>query len=445
MPGGANFIPPMGSIASGTDSPMSVLHDIGRRVSAIAGIDVHGASGDSGSDGIQIALPITPMFRLFEVGGSDPADSESDVWSQDAVPDNRAGYEDPTSGAGWWWTQAKEVKYVGGSSVTGWQVDSDADYQVIWSPTSITAPSVAIGDWLWCICEPWSGLWSAFLPSERGVAFLNGSQETAPAYGVLRVGGYQSASTLACYKPDTAFSRFYVINSPSDVAAGSRGTCSLYAPTPIKALYDPTSTPAYGDSFGAKPGQWYLAKHYPGFIFVGSFDSVAHIGYFQPEPIMTLIGTVNTSLSPGSGGEVSLYMGGTGSDTDSTLDLTGADWFSATGTTFGAGAKVMLQWCNGLWLVSPRLAPRLYCGVLPSALTATTASVANCHLFPIDESGDITTPGSYGSGGLVATVYNVLNPSGSGGFIGASGTSFKACWNYYLSRYEFFDMPCAAS
>lgn len=281
---------------------------------------------------------------------------------------------------------------------------------------------------------------------ERGAAFVNGSTDTAPAYGVLRVGGgYDSHATLLCYKPDTTFSRLYAINSPSDVPAAGRGTCSLYAPLPVKALYDPSSMPAYGDSYGAKPGQWYLAKHYPGFIFVGMFDSVAHIGYFQPEPIMTLIGTVNTSLSPGSGGQVSLYMGGTGSDTDSTLDLAAADWFSATGTTFGTGAKVMLQWCNGLWLVSPRLAPRLYCGLLPSALTATTASVANCQLFPLDESGDVTAPGSYGNGGLVATVYNVLNPSGSGGFIGDSGTPFKACWNAYLSRYEFFDMPCAAS
>jgi hypothetical protein len=137
---------------------MSILEDIGKRVSAISGFDVAGAVADSGSGGIQLVMPPPTVLRIFEICGTAPGESENPVWSEAAV--NDGSWQPPAGDQQWWWTKAKEVTYWSNDSQPGWKADPDSTaYEVIWAVTSLDAPSMAVGDWVWCILEPWSGRW----------------------------------------------------------------------------------------------------------------------------------------------------------------------------------------------------------------------------------------------------------------------------------------------
>ncbi len=84
-----------------------------------------------------------------------------------------------------------------------------------------------------------------------------------PAFGVGRVTGGQVINgtyTKLIAKPSTTFGREYLVNGPTQVLAGGYGTG--YQSGDVPALYD-TGTPANGQGWGPKPGQWSLSRYYP--------------------------------------------------------------------------------------------------------------------------------------------------------------------------------------
>jgi hypothetical protein len=143
---------------AGADGPLAIIQDIADRAAALSAVSVDGASGHIGSGGLRMLSGQSPILRLFEIACSDPTTPVSDTWSQGALPSAQQQYKDPNPGD-WWWTQAKEVAYWPNDDAPGWHSDSNSNgYEVIWDAIS-DSPGHNKGDWVWCICEPWSGRW----------------------------------------------------------------------------------------------------------------------------------------------------------------------------------------------------------------------------------------------------------------------------------------------
>jgi hypothetical protein len=63
-------------------------------------------------------------------------------------------------------------------------------------------------------------------------------------------------------KPGTTFYDTFAVNSGRTVNAGKRGNAQLGQL--VFVSFD-TGTPAFGEVWGPKPGQWTISKGYPGF------------------------------------------------------------------------------------------------------------------------------------------------------------------------------------
>lgn len=121
MAGRREFLPPIGTPLDGHADPMSILTDIGERVSALGTMDVVGAQGMVGSGGAMFRLPPRTHLHLFEIRGTAPGESENPVWTEAAV--NDGSWQPPAGNQKWWWTRAKEVTYWGSDPSPGWKAD----------------------------------------------------------------------------------------------------------------------------------------------------------------------------------------------------------------------------------------------------------------------------------------------------------------------------------
>lgn len=178
------------------------------------------------------------------------------------------------------------------------------------------------------------------------VTFRNDNAGTAPAYGVLRVTGMVASDGVNVFKvdqPSTSFQRLYLVNGPEDVATGAFGwgTWLWHAG---EVLYDSgDGTPAYGESWGAKSGQWTLAKNRPGFnIMAGNSSSPDRVAAVQ-QTVDQLIGKADGAIT--TSGTVSVWMGPAGTEADSSMDVTAWVW----GASISSGKKVSLAWINSAW------------------------------------------------------------------------------------------------
>jgi hypothetical protein len=173
--------------------------------------------------------------------------------------------------------------------------------------------------------------------------FRNDSGETAPAFCLLRkIGAYElyGEAIYKCGKPNATFQRVYLINGPCDVPAGGFGNC--YQWTPAYALFDAGTTPAAGESWGAKPGDWKLWPHRPGFLIeAAAGDCPDGRVLVQQEIVREFLGKTDGAHSVDASGTISLYMGVQGSETDSTYDITAWNKYA----DIGSG-----KWCSGSWI-----------------------------------------------------------------------------------------------
>lgn len=98
--------------------------------------------------------------------------------------------------------------------------------------------------------------------SEVPITFVNGSGEIVPRYGVLAItDGEEYAGTprIVGNKPSTTYRALYAVNGyyPVEADAGGMGQCYTYGS--VLVAYD-TGTPAVGESWEPKSGQWTLTK-----------------------------------------------------------------------------------------------------------------------------------------------------------------------------------------
>lgn len=156
--------------------------------------------------------------------------------------------------------------------------------------------------------------------------YKNDGSETVPRNGVLRVSGFQTGSFasapdwyLKCVRPDTTFSRVLAVNSDMAVTAGQHGLCRV--PNACRAVYD-SGTPAFGESWGYKPSQFTLSKNYPGFVILGVVDAANKVALVRPEEPEFYLGKADAVCAKGSTCTVSVWAGTSGSEADTTMNIT---------------------------------------------------------------------------------------------------------------------------
>lgn len=153
---------------------------------------------------------------------------------------------------------------------------------------------------------------------QRWIPFTNSSTAAAPAFALLKVTGITAATgTLTVTQASTEFSRVYAINGPDVAAAnGGSGLCTL--DSPCLCAYD-SGTPAVGEGWGPKPGQWTLSKGFPGGTVIGIHDSANSVASVMLEtPIVNFLGkTTAATTANAATTSYNVMAGGTlGSETN---------------------------------------------------------------------------------------------------------------------------------
>jgi hypothetical protein len=193
------------------------------------------------------------------------------------------------------------------------------------------------------------------LPQPVSITFRNSSSEQVPAYGIMRIasggGKLDNAEPyIECVKPDSTFSAQYAVNGTLPVDYGGYGQCWLDGW--CRVLYD-TGTPATGEGWGPKSGEWTVTKNYPATCDIQSvYDATDKVATVRLHPVESLIGKLDGGLAQGSSATVSIWAGTPNSEADTTWNVTAYDWLMKTGATaIDTGKKVACQQINGVFYV----------------------------------------------------------------------------------------------
>lgn len=184
---------------------------------------------------------------------------------------------------------------------------------------------------------------------EKWIECTNAAGETIPAYSVVAL---DTGSTtdgrlhMAAKKPSTTFYRAYGFTCSVD--SSSPGKVGVILETGL-VKYD-SGTPAYGEGWGVKPGQYTVSKGYPGFICLGIADATNKIMLAQFAPLMTLLGKSTGSISAGSSSAYKIYAGTPGSESDAGFTSVPTAYFR---TAIASGKWFKLTWINNGWEGEP--------------------------------------------------------------------------------------------
>lgn len=201
------------------------------------------------------------------------------------------------------------------------------------------------------------------------IRFRNDSGETVPEWAVMRVTG-MATSGIICptiTKPDTTFSRLYMVNGPRLVPPytgyGQTGYgWGTFLLTETLRLLDQfvfyntsSGTPAAGESWGPKNGQWALEKDYYGFGVLGC-NITNRVGYERTACIQSvpelIVGKIDdTNVSKNATCTVSVWTTTFGADTGVNLTATNrvVALTSVNGKQCGvgfAGGTAYLMWVD---------------------------------------------------------------------------------------------------
>ncbi len=183
----------------------------------------------------------------------------------------------------------------------------------------------------------------------RPLPFRNVSEETIPAFAVMTVAGLTSEHGLAflqCGKPNATFRRHYAVNGMQDVLPGRRGSC--FRAGDVRVLYD-ADTPEAGAGWGPKPGQWTLARGFPGGTIQGIVDATHKIARIDCEPInRALVKTTATVAIDSSTTDYRVYAGVPDSEVDAGFtDVPPA--LNRSGQVIASGQWAYLVWVHNGW------------------------------------------------------------------------------------------------
>lgn len=175
--------------------------------------------------------------------------------------------------------------------------------------------------------------------------FRNDSGETIPAYGVILLGTPFMSNGLIHYsanKPSTSFQRFYLVNGPEDIADDKFGW-GTWLTHPGKVLYD-SGTPAAGESWGPKTGQWSLSKWRYGFTILGGNNTTDLTTVAVQSPVTHVWGQTQGSIAKDATGTVEVFDGN-----DTILNASTTLSVKNKAVSVGDNKKVGARWEGGSW------------------------------------------------------------------------------------------------
>lgn len=181
------------------------------------------------------------------------------------------------------------------------------------------------------------------LQQQRGIEFRNASGLLIPSFGVLQITGSEIAGVgrniLTVTRPDGTAGAVYAINGLIPIAVGQKGRCTLDFPT--LAAYDTgDGTPAIGQFWGPKSGQFTLAKGMPGFSISGTAANERVFVTLETGGI--IIGKTDASHAKSATGTISVYSD---TSTDTGVNITATNLFA----DLESGKWVSVALINGVW------------------------------------------------------------------------------------------------
>jgi hypothetical protein len=180
------------------------------------------------------------------------------------------------------------------------------------------------------------------------IPFRNDSEAEIPPFAVLKHAGNvvdRSGQWVASVtKPDTTFSRLYLINGPVAIPDGAYGLAADGSyPVLVKTE---TDTPASETGWGVTAGSWALRKNRPGnFSCLG--PSKTDVGLFRQEECNSIIGQLTGSLAAGGTATVNLCYGDPAT-TEGTIQATVRDKLLISGS-LPNDTILAAEWINGVW------------------------------------------------------------------------------------------------
>lgn len=189
-------------------------------------------------------------------------------------------------------------------------------------------------------------------PTPDGIPIYNDTGGSLGKYSLVRPNAIRLVEKkifIDVKQPDSTHSWDYLVVGDNDIPSASYGLAQR-GPM-VKFLYD-TGTPAVGNGYGPKSGQYTAVKNYPECLIVaGIYDAGDKIAWGRLKPIEELIGKLDGSLSQGSTATVSIWIGAGGSESDSGVNVEVAvrDWLMKSGATaIASGKKVVVRRINGV-------------------------------------------------------------------------------------------------
>lgn len=163
--------------------------------------------------------------------------------------------------------------------------------------------------------------------------------EDCPSFGVLKCTGHteeNGALILAAAKLDTNVWGNVLIAGETGIAAGSYG---LATDQMTIALCDSGATPANGESWGIKSGQWKLYQHRPGFRIASAAigTGAGQRAIVRPFEVTTLWGVFSSTLTFGGSATFTVYFRDGAAWTSSAEDITVYDRLLISGQSIASG------------------------------------------------------------------------------------------------------------
>lgn len=177
-----------------------------------------------------------------------------------------------------------------------------------------------------------------------------------PAHGVMRVTGVtldtDNQPRLDTAQPNSTLQRFCLVNLPQDGEDGGDGFyygAGTWLTNALHVLYDSNDgTPANGEGWGPKAGQWSLAKWRCGFQISGGrvgTGSEARVIAHQTT-VHEVYCQTNAAIAKGGTGAVTIYDG---VDASTLMTLTGVKNKFAS---LAISKKAIARWFGGSWYLT---------------------------------------------------------------------------------------------
>jgi hypothetical protein len=203
--------------------------------------------------------------------------------------------------------------------------------------------------------------------AQNRVLIYNVGDSAIPPFALVKPTGSQwSNSVLALQvgQPDATFVQKYYVNGPTSIGTETGfGTAFSDVEWPVWAQYNTSSgTPAYGQVWGPKAGEWTLEPNRPGFVIVGQPQTVGSFNIVAVRPYEVTEVWVKTSAALTQGAAITnqpvyickpLGVSG-GGETASGMTLPAVydrliNASTQTGWQIPSGAFLLCRWIDGYW------------------------------------------------------------------------------------------------